>query len=877
MWVSYILLAIILTWPTVNQITSHLPGDGGDDPAIAWNLWWVKYALLNIGQNPFASDFMFYPIGLNLAFYTLTVLNALTALPFTLTLGVVPASNLHMLFTFVAGGYGTFLLARYVLARLKLPPNSLTWLSATIAGGMYVFTSSKLFYVALGQFNIASTHWIPFAVLYLLKAHHQPIRLKNAGLVGLFLTLQAWAEMTYASFLLVFVGLYWLYWLGANLFQRNIQGRLLLPHLKNTAIALAIFSVGISPILIQMLPDMQTEGDFLVEGGGFAATFSADLWGYLIPTMHHPLFGDFINQTGIQDFTKGQHIYLGFMVMGLVIITAVVGYRRPLVGFWLMATAVFALLALGPVITINGNPTGLTGPFVIFQYLPLFKGNRYPSRYSVMMMLSASVLAAYALAYIGQWIAQKKQPKTMGYLVLLSLGGLFLFEHLTVPLPQSNMQLPPAYQTIAADTDDFTVLDIPFAWRNGFRITGALTTQFMFGQFYQTQHQKPLLQGNTSRNPAFKFQYFSQAPLISSLLALETGKTLPPEQWQRDQTIAAGVLAFFDIKYIIIRPYHYPHHTGSEVITVTHEATIPYIETVLSVEKIYDEADTRIYQVVDSALPTEVLIDSDSPLAPLYFGEGWGLISPGHPVAAQRTKTRLLLPLSPPNTTITLQMRLPEWATSQSQSVQLTLNGWQSEPQVLTTNGQTYSFSPPAEAVEPGLNEVWLHFDTVLEMPLPEEQLLDITALSAGDDVGKFGHIYLNGYEQSPNLRGYNVVAVQPDDTIEAKNFDTHLDAATSEAMAHYLNTLDPQATLVLAVADEASRNLSESAGAALQSKGASQTVQGCFRCSHALIVSPTTSLIETHSTYLPVGITTNLGLTESSLAALLDWIELRP
>src|SRR5512136_455114 len=111
----YGLLAVLLTWPTVTHLATHLPGDGGDDPAIAWNLWWVKHALLTLHTSPLFSSAMFYPIGIDLAFYTLTTLNALTALPLTLTLGVVAASNLHMWFTFVAGGYGAFLLARYVL------------------------------------------------------------------------------------------------------------------------------------------------------------------------------------------------------------------------------------------------------------------------------------------------------------------------------------------------------------------------------------------------------------------------------------------------------------------------------------------------------------------------------------------------------------------------------------------------------------------------------------------------------------------------------------------------------------------------------------------------------------------------------------------
>ena len=208
LWLAYLALAIILTWPTIANLTTHLPGNGGDDPAIAWNLWWVKYALLNQGQNPFLTDFMFYPIGLNLAFYTLTPLNAVTALPLLLNFGVVIASNLHLLFTFVVGAYGTFLLVRHLLAHTggdRAIGSRLVWLSAAITGAFYAFASSKLSYVALGQFNIASSHWLPFVILYVSRARYKPLRLKNAVLAALFLTMQLWSEMTYASFLLLFM------------------------------------------------------------------------------------------------------------------------------------------------------------------------------------------------------------------------------------------------------------------------------------------------------------------------------------------------------------------------------------------------------------------------------------------------------------------------------------------------------------------------------------------------------------------------------------------------------------------------------------------------------------------------------------------------
>jgi hypothetical protein len=41
-WLVDLLLALLLTWPTVIHPVAFLPGDGSDDPAIAWVLWWVK-------------------------------------------------------------------------------------------------------------------------------------------------------------------------------------------------------------------------------------------------------------------------------------------------------------------------------------------------------------------------------------------------------------------------------------------------------------------------------------------------------------------------------------------------------------------------------------------------------------------------------------------------------------------------------------------------------------------------------------------------------------------------------------------------------------------------------------------------------------------
>ena len=90
----YTLLSLLLTWPLVTRFATHVPGDGIDDPSIAWNLWWIKTRLIDqLNFDIFHVDWSFFPIQINLAFYTLTPLNGLISIPLQSATTLVIASN----------------------------------------------------------------------------------------------------------------------------------------------------------------------------------------------------------------------------------------------------------------------------------------------------------------------------------------------------------------------------------------------------------------------------------------------------------------------------------------------------------------------------------------------------------------------------------------------------------------------------------------------------------------------------------------------------------------------------------------------------------------------------------------------------------------
>ena len=878
---GYILFALVLTWPVAARLDTHVPGDGADDPPLTWNLWWVQDALLDQGTNPFDCDYLFYPLGINLAFYTLTVLNGLLSIPLQAVAGLIPATNLLLLSSFVLSGYGTFLLAQYVLSRhagverRERAAGLIALLPAFGAGLLYAFASSKLAYAALGQWNIASSQWIPFYVLCLLRMGDQPRRWRYPLLAALFLLFQAYAELTYASFLVLFTAL-WALWQVASSFRSANLWRLV----GNLVLIGGIFVAGLLPVLAMMVPDLLAEGDIFVEGGGFADAFSADLLGFAVPTMYHPLFGSLVERFGF-DHTVGQHLYLGYSVLALAVLGAAWAWRRsPAVKFWTLSTVIFWLMTLGPSLRVNGTDSGIPLPFALVAQLPFFKGNRYPSRYSVLLVLSLALLVAFGLAAIVRHRERATRQAPGPALRVgggILLAGLILFEHLCIPLPMSDMKVPSIYQSIADDMPgDWTLLDLPVAWRNGFRVTGTQHPIIMFQQYYQTVHGKRILAGNTSRNPPLKFQYFAEAPVINTIIALETGHAIDASVIEQDRALAADVLRFFYIQAIVA----HPEHTGPEMV--------PYLESTMPVACSEEDAGLVFCQVDLPPWPERWIVTPGDALSRLSYAEGWGVPADGV-IWAQRKAARLLVPLNGGDERMTFRA----YAPADEQQLQIEVNGTLVTQLEMSFGWHDYKVTLPAEAVQEGLNEIRLRFDVLTaasEGSLSDRSIgqtgchspVNLVVQSAGQEVGDFGHIYVDGLDVSPGERGYNVAVIHPETGVveQVAAFDTHLDPAASASLAAFLDSVPAGRIVAVAAADEASRLLGEDAVAALRRIGAQDDLRDRFRWGHAIIgmqgAVPGAAL-EATGWMQPLTVAAGEGATEPDLAAAFGEISLGP
>lgn len=903
--VAYFLLTLLLTYPLILHFTTHVAGDGSDDPALAWNLWWVPYSILNLGTSPIYTDYMFFPIGLNLGFYTLTYLNAFLSIPFQFAFGVIPAANVNLILSFTLSGFGAYLLVTYLLRKTNLDGTrrdaektdtqnigvrsrlsaSQIALAAFAAGLLYAFSANKFLYASLGQFNIASSQWIPFYILFLLKIFdtHKP-PLKYGFLLGFFLLAQSLSEFIFASFLILFTIAYLLYWFLVNrksncFVVRNEE--ILKSKIFPLAVAVVVFVLPMLPILAAMISDTLAEGDFIQLGLGFSNIFSADLTGFFVPSHLHPLFGSLET---LMKYPYMNFMYLGFtaIVLGIIALWQVKPSR--VWGIWF---AIFAFLTLGPTLRINGAEFDLPMPFEVLLEIPFIKGNRYPSRWSVMLTLTLAILVGYGVAWILENAFKRLNVSRtqfvrsfQRYLLPAVICFLLVFEHLSAPLPISNLQSPEIYSQIARDTGNFSVMEIPLAWRNGFRVTGSyrngsqgpIDRIFMYAQFYQATQQHPILNGNTSRNPELKFQYFAETPVLNSLVAIQQGHDLDDATRARDKELAPLVLQFLGTQYII---WHAPDKEANRDVA---NKTRAYIEETFPVTKINesygDGRGTVTYRVNDLPANDTLILKPDDPLARLYLGEGWGAVG-AESFVAQRREAKLFLPLSSPRD---MEIRFDAFEAH-------------SPPWGILVNGVEIVQVPPESKTQlakisktllrAGMNEITFSFDKPQPITASPNHPISLVVRSAGEEQGAFGHIYINGVDESPNARGYNMVVMDPQsgEITARENFDTFASEQESGRMAEFIAQIPAGKIVAIAASDEASYRLTQEGVDALKSLGAKTDLRNKFRWSHALLAtkgSPQTAREAASETNVSQ-IISGLGLTEPNLAATFGDIRIEP
>ncbi len=873
------LLALAATWPVARHLASRVPGSDTwayDEYTFIWSMWWLKHSALDLHSSIFFSQNIFYPLGMELILYSYNLMAAILALPLGVAVNWPFASNILILLNVVFSGFGAYLLAMWVIhdqrfmmkantyersdqqALIFNHPSSTIRLAALIAGLIYAFASNRMIYLALGHYNIQSWVFLPFFVLYLLKTMARPTW-RHAGMAGLFGALNLLVDMQYGVFM-AFLGL-------CLLLARPVRDALLgrgsgrsgdeqasgEAHgvLRRWAALGVIGGVAMLLTLPYFWETVKSmlHARFLIQGWGDALKLSADLAGWFTPTALHPLWGtDWparlrAVQEGTAPFNDVNTVFLGFVTAGLALIGGVLLWKRS--RGWVMAAMLAALFTLGPLLQIYGRlvydfdglETSIPMPFILLHYIPFVKGNRTANRWSIALMLALAVLAAWGAWWLlgklgGEGAEGRGGEGAKGWLMLGMTGLLavgVLFEHAAMPLPTTDARIPPAVQQLAA-LPDGAVWQIPMGWRNSFGVLGVERTQ---AQYWMTAHGKPIISGNTSRNPAIKFDYFARLPLVAAIVQVENGHEPDATLRAAAREQADEVITLWDVRYLMLMPPVPGRLPYADTWRASQQAALDFIPH--SDSPIIDDGSIRIYQVTPGA-PLPLALDFGGRNTDLWRAEGWGPDEPdvggANGVWADARRSHLLF-RSDDAASRTLRFRAQPftWPGAPDQYLTLKLNGQPIATTVLAPGWEEYAFPI---APRPGINHLWFEFKYA-ERPRDKLQQAMIGSTGVQSPVNIAVHAFDQAFitltdaagepqNASFGRRGINVTLLdaQTGEILDMQGFDTVANAFEVARLTAYLNQLPPGRIVILATREGAGDYVSPELMAALGRLGSS-------------------------------------------------------
>ena len=183
---GYLLLSIALTWPLTRYWATAYVGNFEEATRNSWNMWWVRRALAH-GQNPFWTDMLYFPEGLQLYVQPINISNTFLTLPVYALFGLAAAHNTAVLLAFALTGYGGFLLVRAYVPGVAIP---------FLCGAMLTAGPFHMVQFEFNHLNLLTIQWLPlyFLALYGLergaeatrrfKAQSAKRKAQNRGLLG---------------------------------------------------------------------------------------------------------------------------------------------------------------------------------------------------------------------------------------------------------------------------------------------------------------------------------------------------------------------------------------------------------------------------------------------------------------------------------------------------------------------------------------------------------------------------------------------------------------------------------------------------------------------------------------------------------------------
>jgi hypothetical protein len=386
-WGRFDGLAVFGLYTTVSLFcfARALPGHPGsfyigrdtDPPQTMWFFNWWVYSVSH-RLNPFFTDLVWAPLGINLAWTAIVPLLAWISIPLQLTVGEPATYNLVVILALPLAGFSAFLLCRRVTGTF--------WPS--VLGGYIFGFSPYMLGQALEHLVLIAVFPVPLIVLFTLKKLDGEISPRRfAILLAALLVIQFLCFPELVATLTVVGGIALL--LALALFDGDVRPRLL-GLISPAAAGYAISGVVLSPYLYFLL-----FRGFPHDSVWQAGNYSADLLAFLVPTQTVMLGTAGAAVTISQTFKGGiseNGAYLGVALIFFVEMFRRRYWREPVGKFLTILFVVLAIAAMGPSLHVAGRQ-GFSMPWAIIGRLPLLS-IVLPVRLMMYEFLAAAVMVA---------------------------------------------------------------------------------------------------------------------------------------------------------------------------------------------------------------------------------------------------------------------------------------------------------------------------------------------------------------------------------------------------------------------------------------------------------------------------------------------------
>ncbi len=434
----YLAFGAAAFWPLFPRMTHNLYGVDGDYGQSVWFIAWIPHALAH-GLNPFFSNSLFVPSGVNLAQNTASPLLALLTAPLAPLMGAVTRTNLLMVLAMPVSAT-----AAYVVLR-----SWRVWLPAAATGGLMYGFSPYMVGQALGHVEMIFLPLPPFIAATLVSI----VRGKGSSVrLGWQLGLLIAAQYLISPEVLTTTLLAAACLVGAALLR---PGEISATFRRTTVAAL--WASLVAGLLLAYPIWFFLAGPQHFTGRTWPANnpFHNDLLNFVVPgPLQRTSFG--LDAAGLRLAAGGDATeaggYVGVPVLLIAGCLAWRARRSIRMRLAVLVALVAAMLSLGAFLVVDGHRTGFPLPFWVFSHVPLLD-DVLPARINLEVGAGLAAVMAFGLDDLRGPRRLHSAPSRPVVVVAAILAVLVVTQLPRWPISSSHRTAQPAIALPRAITD----------------------------------------------------------------------------------------------------------------------------------------------------------------------------------------------------------------------------------------------------------------------------------------------------------------------------------------------------------------------------------------------------------------------------------------